>query len=58
VATAPLASFNVAVTLPVRGLPDGNALWPRVTATDAAAPAAVNETLVKQPLRVAAEAES
>jgi hypothetical protein len=58
VAVAPFASFNVAVTVPVCGLPDGKSLWLRVTPTELGAPAVVNETFVKQPGSSAVDAES
>lgn len=54
----PLASLSVAVTVVVRGLPDGNSLCPRLTATDVGAPAVVNETFVTQPARFALDADS
>ena len=55
---APFASFKVAVTVVVCGLPDGKSLWPRVTPTALGAPAVVNETLLKQPGRSGVDAES
>jgi hypothetical protein len=58
VAVTPLASFSVAVTDVVRGLPDGNALEPRVTPTEVGVPAAINVTFVMQPGRRAVAAES
>jgi len=58
VAVTPLASFSVAVTVVVRGLPAGNSLRPRLTATDAGAPAVVNETFVTQPGSKAVAADS
>jgi hypothetical protein len=58
VAVAPLASFSVAVTVVTCGLPTGNELCARVTATDAGAPAVVNATFVKQPVSAPDAAES
>ena len=58
VAVTPLASFSVAVTVVVRELPDGKVLRPRLTATDAGAPAVVNEAFVTQPGSRAVAAES
>lgn len=58
VAVAPVESFSVAVTVVVFGVPAGNSDWPRATSTRVAAPAAVNVTVVVQPVRFAVAAES
>lgn len=58
VAVTPLASFSVAVTVAVRALPAGNSLRLSETATDAGAPAVVNEAFVVQPASRAVAAES
>jgi hypothetical protein len=57
-AVAPLASLSVPVTLVACAEPAGNSVWPRVAVTDVGAPAAVNATLAKQPVRLSADAES
>ena len=57
-AATPLASFNVAVTVVVRGLPAGNSLRPSETPMDVGAPAVVNVTFVMQPGSRTVEAES
>lgn len=58
VVAAPLASLSVAVTVVVRGLPEGNSLWPSVTPTDVGAPALVNATLTTQPVNNVLKADS
>jgi len=58
VAVAPVESFRVAVTAVVFGEPAGNSDWPSATSTRVAAPAAVNVTVVVQPVRFTDAAES
>ena len=57
-ATAPLESRRVAVTLVDCGPPAGNSDWPSVAVTAVGAPAWVKATLVRQPWRLPAAAES
>ena len=51
---APLASRKVAVTVDAVVRPVGNSVWPSVTLTDVGAPALVNATFDRQPVRFAA----
>lgn len=46
------------MTVVVRGLPDGNSVRPRLTATDTAVPAVPNVTFAKHPARFVVEADS
>ena len=58
VAVAPVESFSVAVTDVDLGVPAGNSDWPSATSTRVAAPAAVNVTVVVQPVRFTVAADS